>query len=327
MTDSGKTFSLRFRIIFVVVMTVILLLLAEVGLRLFGPNLGAIRDLVETTDDARPYVLKPDTIIRFEGLYTPLAHPVTWVINDQGISADHSISPYSKKFRVATYGDSEAFGWGVDLYDTFQGQMEIIDDNIEAINFGVPGYNVTNVADHIEQTALDFHPDLIIYLIHENDFDDPLEVSTVVANSSLLRLIQFVYGRMITLPREKKLRISPARMERFAREIDRMTRFCDRNHISLVLAFLKWKNRQALSAYAASNTGAADLANLPKQNWGLPRHLNVHRIITNDEKFDTHFTKDSYRKIAGVLCSTISGGHNSRCVPPGWRPHERMVGQ
>jgi hypothetical protein len=308
-------------------MTMILLLLAEVGLRLFGPNLGTIRDLLEVTDDARPYVLKPDTVIRFEGLYTPLAHPVTWVINDQGIRADHSISPYSKKFRVATYGDSEAFGWGVDLDGTFQGQMEIIDDNIEVINFGVPGYNVTNVADHIEQTALDFHPDLIIYLIHKNDFDDSLEVNTVVANSSLLRLIAFVYYRMITEPREIKLRKSPARMQRFAREVDRMTRFCDRNHISLVLAFLKWKKRQALSAYAASNTDAADLANLPQQSWGLPRHLNVHQIIANDEIFDNHFTKDSYRKIAGFLCSTISGGHNSHCVPSGWRPHERMVGQ
>ncbi len=322
--DKGvnRKFRLIFRVTFVVVLTLVLILMAEVGLRLFGPNLGTIRDLVKTTDDPRPYVLKEKNTIRFEGLHVSLAEPVTWVINDQGIRAEHSIPPDSEKFRVATYGDSETFGWSVDFDDTFQRQMEMIDTNVEVINFGVPGYNVTNVADTIEQTALKYHPDLIIYLIHKNDFDDPLEASETVANSSLLRLIQFAYYVWIDKPREKKLRNSPARIERFVREIDRITRFCDGNKIPLVLAFLKWQNRQTMIEYTAANRGSASDIGPQPQAWGLPRYLNVHQIITDDEKMDSHFTKDSYRKIAGFLCTAISGEQNSGCLPSGWQPRD-----
>jgi hypothetical protein len=325
--ETDRKFPIIFRVAFVVMLTLVLILMAEVGLRLFGPNLGTIRDLVEATDDPRPYVLKANNTIRFEGLHVSLAEPVTWVINDQGIRADRSIPPYSDKFRVTTYGDSETFGWSVDYDDTFQRQMETIDGDIEVINFGVPGYNVTNVADTIELTALTYHPDLIIYLIHKNDFDDPLEAGEVVANSSLLRLIKFAYYIWIDKPREKKLRSSPARMERFVREIDHITQFCDRNNIPLVFAFLKWQNRQAMIEYTAANRGSASGLGTHQQAWGLPRHLNVHQIITDDEKMDSHFTKDSYRKIARFLCAAISGTQNSGCLPSGWQPHNGRLDQ
>ena len=323
-TESDRKFGFVVRVTFVVGLSLVLILMAEVGLRLFGPNLGTIRDLVKATDDSRPYVLRANHTIRFEGLHMPLAEPVTWVINAQGIRADRSIPPYSEKFRVATYGDSETFGWSVDFNDTFQRQMEMIDGDVEVINFGVPGYNVTNVADTIKQTALKYHPDLIIYLIHKNDFDDPLGAGEVVANSSLLRLIRFAYYIWIDKPREKKLRSSPARMERFVREIDRITQFCDHNNIPLVLAFLKWQNRQAMIEYTAANRESASDNGPYQQAWGLPRHLNVHQIITDDEKMDSHFTKDSYRKIARFLCAAISGEQHSGCVPPGWQPQDRI---
>lgn len=315
-----RKFSLTVRIAFVVLLTLVLLLIAEVGLRLFGPNLGTIRDLVQATDDARPYVLRPNNSIRFEGLHVRLAEPVTWVINDQGIRAHRSITPRSDKFRIATYGDSETYGWSVNLDDTFQRQMEMIDSRVEVINLGVPGYNVTNVADAIELTALTYNPDLIIYLIHKNDFDDSLSTGTVVANSSLLRLIKFVYYVWIDKPREKKLRDSPARIERFVRQIDRITGFCDRNKIPLVLAFLKWQNRQAMIEYAAAGQGSATAREPQPQAWGLPRYVNVHQIITDDDKEDSHFTAASYRKIARFLCQTIGGGHDNSCVPPDWKP-------
>ena len=315
-----RKFSLTVRVVFVVVLTLVLLLIAEVGLRLFGPNLGTIRDLVEATGDARPYVLKANNSIRFEGLHIKLPEPVTWVINDQGIRAPHSIPPKSDKFRVATYGDSENYGWSVNFDETFQRQMEMIDGRVEVINFGVPGYNATNVADAIELTALKYNPDLIIYLIHKNDFDDSLETGAVIANSSLLRLIKFVYYVWIDKPREKKLRSSPARIARFVRQIDRITRFCERNNIPAVFAFLKWQNRQTMVEYKTAGKDSSPAMETHRQAWNLPRYLNVHQIITNDDKVDSHFTAASYRKIARFLCTTIGGGQNSGCVPPGWGP-------
>jgi hypothetical protein len=72
--------------------------------------------------------------------------------------------------------------------------------------------------------------------------------------------------------------------------------------------------------YITARRGATPGPGPRRQAWDLPRHLNVHQFITDDEKMDSHFTKDSYRKIAGFLCATIGGGQKSSCVPPGWRP-------
>lgn len=318
---AGPEFSLGFRLSFVIVLTLFLLLIAEAGLRLFGPELGTIRDLMEVTpDDPRPYVLKPSTTIRFGGLRARLPEAVNWAINSQGIRAAETIPATSGKYRIATYGDSEAYGWSVDYDDTFQRQMERRDDRVEVINFGVPGYNVSNVADTIELTVPEFRPDLVIYLVNKNDFDDPLDASAVVANSALLRLVRFVYYLWIARPKEKQLRDSPERMERFAREAGRIAELSDRNGIPLIFAYLTWKNREAVNGNDSTGGSNSRGPGGQQQATGIPRHLNLQDLLEDDEKMDSHYSRESYRKIADLLCETIGGPGRARCVPTDWQP-------
>ncbi len=301
------------RLAFVVLFSALLLGLAEVGLRLFGPNLETIRHLVDLR--VAPYGLKPNTEITFTGLHQPLPRPVTWAINGQGIRADDDIAAQSDKFRIATYGDSEAFGWGVDVADSLQGRMEAIDPSIEAINFGVPGYNATNIADHIERTVSEFNPDLIVYLVHKNDFDDAFRVGDAAVSSSLVRLARFAYYRVFKQPREKELRDSPERIARFRAQIERIEGFCRERGIPLMLAYLKWENRAALPADAAT-----------AENFGLPRHLNADAVLDGIPKADSHLTAAAYQKLANYMCEAISGPmpnpEDRRCAPPSWQPRE-----
>jgi len=54
---------------------------AEVGARLFGPDIGVLVRLFEETDDPRPYVLKPNVEIEFSGLREPLGRTIIWQVN------------------------------------------------------------------------------------------------------------------------------------------------------------------------------------------------------------------------------------------------------
>jgi hypothetical protein len=309
--------TLLLRTAFVVLFTAFLLLLAELALRYFGPSLATIRELVDTS--VQPYGLKPGARISFAGLHEPLPAPVTWQVNSQGIRANQPISSDSRKFRVATYGDSETFGWGVELQESFQARMEALDGRIEVINFGVPGYNAANIADTIARTAPRFHPDLIVYLVHGNDFDDTVDVNVAEIRSSLLRLVVFAYYRLLKQPWENRLRSSPERIERFVAQIERITRFCQRSDIPLVLAFLKWRNHAVLPEDPVPNrvgTGPAGR----DQNWGLPRHLNADTVLDNEPSVDSHLTTAAYKKLARFLCATISGKTDSSCIPPAWHP-------
>lgn len=284
--------SLLLRAGFVVAFSAFLLLLAEIGLRWFGPNLETIRHLVDLS--VAPYGLKPDTRIVFSGLHEPLPRPVTWAINAQGIRADAEIPPRSSKFRIATYGDSEAFGWGVEVADSLQGQMEAIDGSVEVINFGVPGYNAENIADHIERTVPEFEPDLIVYLVHKNDLDDAFRVGDAAVSSSLVRLARFAYYRVFKQPQEKRLRESPERIARFRAQIERIETFAASRGVPLMLAFLKWDNR-------------ALLPDSGKHEGVLPRHLNADSVVDGEPKADSHLTAAAYRKLAAFLCAAISG--------------------
>ncbi len=169
------------------------LCLVEIGLRFVPPDLGKLSQLAIATNDARGYAPRPHSVVHFTGLFSSLTQPVMWQINPQGVRAAQSVKPYPDRFRIATFGDSETFGWAVNLPDTFQKQMEAIDQRVEVLNFGVPGYNVSNIADHVELHAVRFHPQLILYLVNKNDFDLPVRVNPFVVSSSLLLRLRLVY--------------------------------------------------------------------------------------------------------------------------------------
>lgn len=87
-----------------------------------------------------------------------------------------SVSKSPTKRRVAFVGDSFTFGqWADSIEHSFVGVFENkMDPNaVEALNFGVPGYGLSDVELLIREQVLQFRPDYIILVSYNgNDFLD-----------------------------------------------------------------------------------------------------------------------------------------------------------
>lgn len=80
-------------------------------------------------------------------------------------------------YRIAFIGDSITLGFGVSAEETFVHQFENIANGsksprvVQALNFGVDGYNTLQVYELLRTKALSFNPDKIVYMVCLNDFD------------------------------------------------------------------------------------------------------------------------------------------------------------
>jgi len=278
----------------------IVFILGEIAVRLIYPPIPQLRSIIEFVNDERIYVLKPNAKIRFEGLWARFIHPVIWEITAQGIRDSKLVEyePKKKKHRIAIYGDSETFGWSVDLEDTFEKQMEKMDNGLEVINFGVPGYNISQIAEHIEKTAGRYNADLVIYVIHPNDFDPPISIYKANIHSEFVKRIIVLYN-IVKRKRAEKKRRSPIVVNKFVAELVRIIRFCEKNNISFTLAFLDWndsfvlKRNQELSSYFL----------YPYQY--REKIFDFSYVFGNYRKMDSHLTKEGHKKLAGLLLKSV----------------------
>lgn len=278
---------------------------AEVGARLFGPDIGVLVRLFEETDDPRPYVLKPNVEIEFSGLREPLGRAIIWQVNSQGLRDDRDIGARGDRFRIATYGDSEAFGWSVALEETFQHQMEAMDDRIEVLNLAVPGYNVADSNEHMERTLAAFDPDLVIFLATQNDFDESLEIDTIYGKARVLMWARLLYQVWMT-PQREALRRSPERKQFFADHIDRMIRLCERHGVPLIIGFAKWENRQDLMDHLRPASWLATHPDGRGDDGFTVRLVDVGRVTHETPQVDDHLTVAAYKVAAELFCRVIS---------------------
>lgn len=74
-------------------------------------------------------------------------------------------------FRILVYGDSITFGdeWPaeVSFVEQLQQRLDPGMTRIEVLNLGVPGYNLHQEANYVQETALTFDPDLVILEVTE----------------------------------------------------------------------------------------------------------------------------------------------------------------
>jgi lysophospholipase L1-like esterase len=80
-------------------------------------------------------------------------------------------------FRVAFAGDSVTLGLGVEPEQTFERRIEreaaavVPPLRVQALNFGIDGYNAEQVAELVKTRVLAFGPDRVVYVMCLNDFD------------------------------------------------------------------------------------------------------------------------------------------------------------
>ncbi len=80
-------------------------------------------------------------------------------------------------YRVAFVGDSATLGFGADYEDIFvrrferwarQARPEL---DLQALNFGVDGYNTLQIEELLKRRVLAWDPDQVVYVMCLNDFD------------------------------------------------------------------------------------------------------------------------------------------------------------
>ncbi|MFZ5535024.1 MAG: SGNH/GDSL hydrolase family protein [Patescibacteria group bacterium] len=155
--------------------------------------------LVQRNTGKKPSAIIPfqkDTLSRPEsdlpGFYEPKANTVNeitpeWLgkkvehhINSDGLrdNREYEKDKPENVFRIAVMGDSFTYGLFVGDDDPYPKQLEVLantcgaDKKIEVINFGVPGYDLEMSAYRYDFRIKDYTPDLIVWYLIENDFDE-----------------------------------------------------------------------------------------------------------------------------------------------------------
>lgn len=309
----------------IAVSVVIALLALEFSLRFFYPGLGSLQTIVThaTSNDSRTYRLKPDVSARFAGLYQRLNPPVLWQVNSDGLRSDRSTPPRTSRFRIATFGDSEAFGWSVPIESTLQRQMERIDGEVDVINLGVPGYNIENVADHMAEWLPKLRPDIVFYWFHKNDLDPPLSYSPVLAQSQLYILYRKAHTSMMRslFPGRIRAKDGPAAVAHFAAQIRRMRAIAGRHGTALIVGFPAERFvdplRKEMHLTCVRSDDLRDCKAEPSPDFRIisvePSQAPKWRLLPT---VDGHLTHNGHSKTAASLCHVIASGLVRRCRPP-----------
>lgn len=96
-------------------------------------------------------------------------------INSKGLR-DSGEPAYEKspgKFRVAVFGDSFTWGFGVEAHETFAERLESALPQTEALNFGCSGYGQDQELLLLKREGVKYQPDLVIAMVHmASDFDN-----------------------------------------------------------------------------------------------------------------------------------------------------------
>ncbi len=172
---AGKFFSLG-NIMLAVVSLVLSIGAAEYFLRLSGmwfiPDYSAIQWYASTGDKQMPYLLKPNLSTSWG-----LGNIQT---NELGLRESKPRSVNKDMVSILLVGDSIVFGFGVGQEDSIASLMSKSlnlnqkSPRYRVINGGIPGFNIENEARLLAILTEAYHPDIVVWLLVENDCDDSL---------------------------------------------------------------------------------------------------------------------------------------------------------
>ncbi len=151
---------------------VVALAIGEVAVRVLriGPQ------FMEVEADA--YRLSPNPRLRYE--FIPGARFGDTRINADGMrDRPRAADKPGGAFRIACIGDSICAGFDTDRDETFPARLERLLNNhyaapgrtFEVLNFGVTGYNITQITETLQARGPKYRPDLIVYAYCLNDIE------------------------------------------------------------------------------------------------------------------------------------------------------------
>ena len=153
-------------------------------------------------------VLISGTETLFEGLYVRIP-PSKVKINLDGFRGRLVKKGKHQTLRIGGFGDSFAFGWGVEESETFLAQLEsLLRKNlqipVEVLNFGVPAQSLASEVFNL-QSRMDYEMDIVLFFITANIlsqepvnrfFERALRISF---NTIFIRHTLYFYTRMMAV--------------------------------------------------------------------------------------------------------------------------------
>ena len=134
-------------------------------------SMGYTGYLKKSDSPAVVYEFKPgiDSYFKLAGFKT----------NSQGLrDKEYSFEKTATTFRVAVIGGSYTVPAGVEIDQAFHSilenrlNQEFPDLNYEFINFAVSGYQINNKIAALKQKALEYKPDLILFILDNSEFTE-----------------------------------------------------------------------------------------------------------------------------------------------------------
>lgn len=102
--------------------------------------------------------------------------------NSQGLrDKEYSLTKPSRTYRVVVIGGSFTVPAGVEIYEAFHSILEERFNkensslNYEFINFGVSGYRINNKIATLKHKALEYKPDLVLFILDGSQFTEDEE--------------------------------------------------------------------------------------------------------------------------------------------------------
>ncbi len=164
-------------IIITILLVLVIFVMLELIAQLIWPYNMSLRNVVRSSSLPGVFFeLKPDSSTIFTGQFVKIS-PTVIQVSSQGIrDYEYPIVKPDGVYRIILLGDSVAFGWGVELEQTFAKLLEEMLNKYskakkyEVINFSIPGYNTFQEVATLESKCLAYSPDLVIFSVCDNDY-------------------------------------------------------------------------------------------------------------------------------------------------------------
>jgi len=124
----------------------------------------------------------PDVVYEFKPEIDSYFKLADFRTNSRGLrDKEYPLEKPANTFRVAVIGGSFTVPAGVEIDEAFHSILENRlnkenpDFNYEFINFGVSGYRINNKIATLENKALKYNPDLILFILDDSQFTEDEE--------------------------------------------------------------------------------------------------------------------------------------------------------
>jgi hypothetical protein len=179
----------------------------------------------------------------------------------------HPIPKPSGTFRILTLGDSWTFGSNVDTKDNYSEALARSLNKMcsasgtvfDVVNLGVPGYDLQYSLERLRRRGVKYEPDLVLWLLHVNDFDEIAEYQLEYADRK---------AKALNLSPDEMRKLDPVALNMESQEQLKV----DMGGKDAVLRY----QEEALEDLPGIYQGRLAFATLPRTRIGLqPHHLAV----------------------------------------------------